>query len=314
MVAARESGNLKLGLPSNWAESDALSVQAVGPDGRELWRWVWPIAGPEKSAAVIVTKGKSAVTSTEDADSISLTSGDLVVRISRASGELAAVTRKGRPFSLNHGPLPVAGDAVLKQVAVREDENDKIVECSYDGALNSVRWTLHPGGWLTLGYEYTATGEHPFLGVTFSYPEAKVRDLKWLGNGPYRVYKNRLKGGILNVWQNKPNDTVTGRSWNYPEFRGYFSDVRWAAMQTDEGPITMVIHDAGSYFRFLTPTYAKDSGKATAVYPAGDISFLQAIPAIGTKFSSPKDMGPQSGLTVASGTYRGTVDFRFGNP
>ncbi len=55
------------------------------------------------------------------------------------------------------------------------------------------------------------------MGITFQYPEEKITGMKWLGRGPYRVWKNRLKGMQFGVWEKAYNNTVTGESWNYPE-------------------------------------------------------------------------------------------------
>jgi hypothetical protein len=44
-------------------------------------------------------------------------------------------------------------------------------------------------------------GPADFLGITFNYPEEKIKGMKWMGRGPYRVWKNRLKGQQFGVWQ-----------------------------------------------------------------------------------------------------------------
>ncbi len=310
-VAPGTSGKIKLDLPADWAAADALSVQVSDPNGRELWRWVWPIKTTEKIAAAIIAPDKGQTTATQDAESVTLTSGDSTVRIRKQTGGLMEVKSKGSPFSFKDGPISLGGESKLDQLSVRQQGSDQVVECSYTGVLKVVRWTMHPGGWLTLEYEYAVTGDQPFLGVTFTYPEEKVRDLRWLGNGPYRVYKNRLQGGILNVWQNKANDTVTGRSWNYPEFRGYFANLHWAKILTDEGTISLVFHDEAMFLRFLTPSVVQDGGKAIPAYPPGNISFLNAISAVGSKFSKAEETGPEGGLNRPSGSYHAKVDLRF---
>ena len=66
----------------------------------------------------------------------------------------------------------------------------------------------------------------------------------WLGDGPYRVWRNRLKGGTLGVWETAYNTTETGyKDWKYPEFAGYFANVRWLKLTTTEGTLTMKIPD-----------------------------------------------------------------------
>jgi hypothetical protein len=49
----------------------------------------------------------------------------------------------------------------------------------------------------------------------------------------------------------------------------------------------------------------------SAGFPAGDISFLRAIPVMGSKFVVPAKTGPASEPIHAEGEYAGTLFFRF---
>lgn len=47
--------------------------------------------------------------------------------------------------------------------------------------------------------------------------------MRWLGKGPYRVWKNRIEGTNYGIWQKDYNNTVTGEYYHqliYPEFKG----------------------------------------------------------------------------------------------
>ena len=44
-------------------------------------------------------------------------------------------------------------------------------------------------------------------------------------------------------------------------------------------------------------------------FPAGDLSFLHAIPGMGSKFKTPEVSGPSAQPVKASGTYKGTLMF-----
>ncbi len=74
----------------------------------------------------------------------------------------------------------------------------------------------------------------------------------------------------------------------------------------------MVAQDEDLFLRLFTPRWGPDPRSATAPFPAGDISFLDAIPAIGTKFDQAANLGPESQRSVATGEYRRTLYFRFG--
>ncbi len=313
-VPAGSSGSLRLDLPGRWLEADALAVKVSDWLGREVWTAVWPISNAAKTAASIgAGREPGAATITESTDAITLSTAGITVRISKQTGYLSEASRDGKTFALKNGPRPVTGNATLSSITPAMHGPDAVVECLYTDAMKTVRWTLQPSGCLKMEYEYALHGQYPYAGVSFDCPEATVKRLKWLGNGPYRVYKNRLKGGTLNVWESRYNDIVTGRTWGAPEFKGYFSNVRWAKIITDENPITMVTQDDGTFLRMLTPHYAKDSGNAVAVFPEGDLSFLQKISAIGSKFSKPEAAGPEGELNSIDGTYKGTVSFLFGD-
>src|SRR5262249_23377441 len=154
-----------------------------------------------------------------------------------------------------------------------------------------------------------------FAGVTFDYPENLVRHKRWLGDGPYRVWKNRLRGVSLNVWENDYNDTLTGfRGWIYPEFKGFFSDVRWLQLETSEGQFTVINNSATPFVQVLTPEFPSTNlvGKAFALVPKCGLGFLDAIPPIGSKFKAPGAMGPQSQPNFTTGTRSGSFSFYFG--
>ncbi len=110
------------------------------------------------------------------------------------------------------------------------------------------------------------------MGINFDYPEEKVNGVKWLGNGPYRVWKNRMKGVELNVWQKDYNNTVTGESWNYPEFKGFHSNFYWAVLDTDELPITMVTASDNLFLRLFTPAEPEGAynDNTEPAFPDGD--------------------------------------------
>lgn len=80
-----------------------------------------------------------------------------------------------------------------------------------------------PSGIVELDYNYRPQDMVKMAGITFDFPEKEITGATLLANGPYRVYNNRMKGGSLNIWEKKYNNTITGESWDYPEFKGYYS-------------------------------------------------------------------------------------------
>jgi len=137
-----------------------------------------------------------------------------------------------------------------------------------------------------------------FIGISFNYPEEKCTGVKWMGRGPYRVWKNRLKGSNFGVWEKAYNNTITGESFNelvYPEFKGYHGNLYWATLQTTESDFTVISETPNLYFQLFTPAKPQFvAGGTYPPFPAGDISFLYEIPAIGTKFNQASQLGPKS--------------------
>jgi hypothetical protein len=215
-----------------------------------------------------------------------------VVRIDAASGALLAVERSGKKFALNAGPRLTMTNAVFTKLV----------------------WQIRKDGWLQCDFKYTATGTQDVFGVVFDYPETLVKKKRWLGDGPFRVWKNRLRGVTFGEWENEYNNTITGYSgWQYPEFKGCFSNVRWLQLETTEGLITVVPENI-PYVQVLTPEQPPDNliGKTKVNLPQCGLGFLHAIPPIGTKFKPAAAGGPQSQPNVGQVEYSGRVSFYFG--
>jgi len=265
---------------------DALEVKALNPAGRELWTWVWPcgdIYGPPNQK--FRPAGKETPTGMSAGD-IGMTLADSHTRASVAAdtGSLTAVTVDGKPFSLTSGPIPQA------------------------------HWTMLDTGWIKLEYAVDPAVQTNVVGVAFNYPEEKMLKKTWLGDGPYRVWRNRLKGTTLGVWDTDYNTTVAGyKDWVFPEFAGYFANVRWLKLTTTEGVLTLMIPDEHTFVRVGTPkTPAANLAMRTAMtFPAGNLAVLRDIPPMGSKFQPASNSGPMATTPLAREPYKGTVYLRF---
>jgi hypothetical protein len=314
-IAPGKKGRLPLTLMPTGISADALALRVDGPDGRELWTWVWPLPSANRFQSDLHEPAAQHAKATETDSTIEVKSGDLIVTFSKQTGLLTGVHRGDQFFSLTNGPLLTEGTNTLQKINFTEDGPDLVVSAKFSGALKSVSWRVNGNGWIDCDYSYTATGTNNFLGVTFDYPEQNVHHKRWLGEGPYRVWKNRMRGTSLNVWENDYNNTITGYTeWVYPEFKGFFADVRWLQLDTAEGPITVVNNSAVPFVQVLTPEFPPMNlvGKAFAPVPKCGLGFLQSIPPVGSKFKAPSATGPQSQLNVATGEYSGSVSFYFG--
>lgn len=319
-VAPHGAGELKLTLPPSRKRADALYLTAKDPAGRELWTWSWELKrapAPTRAPSRAVEGG---VLTRDEGGSLFARAGALELRFDKRTGVLAGVRSRGRLLPFGNGPRLVAfrrdgrkyadvsGQSELMFFEPHMEGGDLVVEAHYNGALKETRWRVSPGGAVRLDYRYAFDGAADLLGVQFDAPEREVRSLRWLGRGPHRVWQNRTHGTRLDVWENAYNDTTPGESWLYPEFKGYFAGWRWAAFDTGGGSVIVVNEANDSHLGVYKP---KDGRDGLLDLPETGLAFLDVIPAIGSKFQPPDQLGPRSKQRHVSGTTRGSLLFRF---
>jgi hypothetical protein len=113
-------------------------------------------------------------------------------------------------------------------------------------------------------------------------------------------------------WTNAYNDTITGWSgWTYPEFKGCFASVRWLSLETVEGTLQVVTHSDNQFVQVLKPQFPPGDLPRTArvELPDAGLAFLDIIPPIGTKFTTPETMGPQGQPATLPAQYRHKISF-----
>ena len=172
------------------------------------------------------------------------------------------------------------------------------------GGFDHLRWTLRADGSLRLDYTYSLSGDYIYHGITFDHAEGGIASVRSLSNGPCRVWQNRLHGVTLGVRETAGHIDKPG-AISCPEFQGYFAGLRWARFNTDAGPWMVSVDTPDVFLRVGTPPLSHIN--TSPDFPAGDISFLQAIPAMGSKFVTPENTGPGSQPAKASGTYGGSL-------
>jgi hypothetical protein len=315
-------GVARIGLPDAWQQADALMLSAVDQTGHEIHTWSWMITRARAVASRMSAPGGGAVSLEESDAAFEMKAGPVSVTIDKATGYLRALSKGGTVVPLTNGPRPVFGTAMLKSIQAAREGESALVRAEYTGGLRKVEWRLHGNGKLSLNYAYgfDSGKQADALGVSFDYPEQQVTAMRWLGKGPYRVWKNRTKGVGFGVWQKDYNDSITGLSWKYPEFKGFHDKVYWATLSTRNLPLTFVNHSDDIALRVFTPTPPSGAGfepKSTAVqFPPGDISFMNAILPIGTKLRPASDHGPQGQPSRSSNLgqwYENTVDILVGD-
>lgn len=312
-----ETGKARFSLPASFAEGDVLKLEAFDRDGHRICDWSFPVrlANPyfQRHLAQVATGlSGNTVSARNNGKEIVLKSEKVSVTFDAATGMILRVLSGNTEIPLTNGPV-AAGMKMLYQPAssyVRQDSEEAVFCARYKGGADSIVWRLTSQGLLYMdavllnrasgggGFDDAFMDTEVYnLGLTFSYPERICKGMKWLGRGPYRVWKNRIPGTNYGIWHKDYNNTVTGESYDnlvYPEFKGYHANMYWATFESDTAPFTVYSRTDGIFYRVFTPEEPKGSAKRTMPeFPEGDISFLLDIPAI-CSFKPIEQQGPNS--------------------
>lgn len=296
-LAPGESGFLKMTLPENWKNNDVLAVTAYDQNKQEVFTWTWSLNSTSIFPQEVKQERSANITAVETDSSLVVTANNIRFFFNKATGCIQKVVNTKGEISLSDGPVLTGVIHQLKKLNHYKSGDDYIVEPIYQGeSLFNVKWIFNESKMPELNYQYKITAPQDFIGITFNYPEKLIKGMRWEGRGPYRVWKNRLAGQAFGVWQKDYNNTITGESWIYPEFKGYHEDVYWVTVQNSQSPFTVYTDKQGIFLQMLKPQkpeFAKNEFTAPA-FPKGDLGFLKAISPIGTKFQSADLLGPQS--------------------
>lgn len=302
-VRPLQKGVLKIALPQNWREYDVLYVSAFGPDGKLIFKWSFPITKPVEIATKILGAKATGSVSLSEPDSVySITANGVSIRLNKRTGTLLEVKNAAGIIPFNNGPVVQEGANNFTGFTHRYDGDTLLVESTFDRkkSYNTLQWKIYPSGIVRLQVRYFPAEYFTwFDGVNFSFPEKEMKAVEYMGSGPYRVWKNRLKGTTFGVWKKDYNNTETGESWSYPEFKGYHSNLYWCRFITTSQPFTVYTENEDLFFRLFTPAYKTDQWhNYEPLFPSGDISFLQGIPSIGSKTQRAETTGPMGAKNI----------------
>ncbi|MDR2499426.1 MAG: glycoside hydrolase family 2 [Tannerellaceae bacterium] len=301
------AGDLQIATPADFASSfDALKITAVDPSGKEVYTWTRTVTPAAKYAARIIgpPQSSSNISTHETNNNVIAKAGDLSITIDKSRGVITEIKHGKTALPLTNGPRFTSGNLQLSESKAPSAGSNVptwefIFRTANDNAdrpsRNLIRITLHPDEWIEFDYSFDIGGRHDHVGVTFDFPDKGIRSLKWLGNGPYRVWKNRLKGVTFGIWEKDYNNTVTGESWTYPEFKGFHSNLYAADIRADYGTLRIVAASEDLFLHLLTPDKPRLSSNTNTlgIFPDGNLSILNGISPVGTKFMKSVEHGPQ---------------------
>ncbi|MDR2914625.1 MAG: glycoside hydrolase family 2 [Tannerella sp.] len=305
-IEAGHRGQLALDLPADWYDYDVLYVTAKDPYGHELFTWSFEIDGTKKHLDHLLPVANGFVTPRESGNAWEFSAAGTTVHIDKTTGLLQSVNSAGKHIPLEKGPILLTEKEITPGTIESLTEADGIPRLRMTYTFESKRhiynfdWAMREDGVLQLTVHYTPEDKVSMSGITFNLPEEGVTGVSLIANGPYRVYGNRMKGGTLNLWNKKYNNTITGESWDYPEFKGYYS--LFHAMRLDcPTPFEVYCNADDINLHLFTPEaqkghFSRPENVTHPPYPSGNLSFMAAIPPVGSKFVGPENLGPQSQL------------------
>lgn len=309
-IGPGERGFAKIPVGQHFHNGDILKLAAYKrSNGDEVCSWSAPINR-----------------ASEQVEKIKPTPGGITDVTFADNGMIESIKRDGKEYKLKGGPLPAGILAeCYRHTTSRKPDGEIINTFWYRGGIDSIQWRQTPDGLLhmdaVLLNDFRGHGMRDFItpegkwqiGLSFEYPEDTFATpgtgITYMGNGPYRVWRNRLKGTRFGVWTKEYNNTATGQYNSadppvYPEFKGYHSNVKW--MQFPDFKVTSLTE--GLYVRLYTPAEAIDQtpGEMGAgveptrrqessmlPFPKGDISFLLSIPPM-RSYKPIEQLGPSA--------------------
>lgn len=305
-----ETARIEIDPGKSLQNADIFQFTAVDHRGKELYTWSWPVIQPGEKAEELISaeSGYPEIGVSESGNLVIASVNDLKFSFRKENGKIHEVESSQGKIPFSGGPSAAGVESEVTGTRWDKDKNGNFrLQISYSNYPGKVVWTLTKDG--LLGLEAEALRERindvEYIGFSFNYPENNCKSVCWMGRGPYRVWKNRIKGSNMGVWEKEYNNTITGESFNeliYPEFKGYHGNLYWAKLETTESPFTIVSGTPNLYFQLFTPAIPQEiRGDVAPSFPDGDISFLYEIPAIGTKFKRAEQLGPKS----QKGIYKG---------
>ena len=309
---------VQLALPRNYLEADAIQLTAIDPNGQEIFTWSYKfrmrVGNLNRKA---LRENTQQYTYTEDGDQLLVKNDNRQYTFSKKTGMLMGVSVDGKKISFSNGPRFVAAkrsdrsddgfynhddkQAEKKKTLYTEyaDQgafagftfSDSTLVANYQhGSLEKVTWRFLQDGGAYMDVDYYFNGVVDLFGVCFDYPEQMVKRKTWVGKGPYRVWQNRMEGPQYGLWSNDYNDPIPGETFEYPEFKGYFSNVSWMKLKTTEGQLGI------EGINLKVGVYTPRDGRDHILYtlPETGIAILRAIPAVRNKVNTTDLNGPSA--------------------
>lgn len=294
-----DKGILKVDFPTGWEDFDVLYITAKDVHQQELFTWSFPITLPNQVASSLLKpNGTGEIAVQDTANAYLIKANGINYQINKTSGLLEQVQNAKGIIPFKNGPVLQEATTNYKNFKLSREDGKVIIASTFDkkDSYNTLRWEILASGQLKMHVQYFPESYFTrFVGVNFDFPEDQIEGVEYRGMGPYRVWKNRMKGNQFGVWKKKYNNTATGESpFEYPEFKGYHANMYWTKFIGKDQSFRVFTDREDVFLRLYTPKEQRDTEwkNMEPTFPKGDISFMNGISAIGTKTQKPETTGP----------------------
>lgn len=294
-----DKGILKVDFPTGWEDFDVLYITAKDVHQQELFTWSFPITLPNQVAgSLLKPNGTGEIVVQETPNTYLVKANGISYQVNKTSGLLEQVQNAKGIIPFKNGPVLQEAVTNYKNFKLSREDGKVIIASTFDkkNSYNTLRWEILASGQLKMHVQYFPESYFTrFVGVNFDFPEDQIEGVEYRGMGPYRVWKNRMKGNQFGVWKKKYNNTATGESpFEYPEFKGYHANMYWTKFIGKDQSFRVFTDREDVFLRLYTPKEQQDTEwkNMEPTFPKGDISFMNGISAIGTKTQKPETTGP----------------------
>jgi len=299
-----EKGFLKIKLLTDWKSYDVLYITAKDRSGKEILTKSFAITRPKALINILDADDGLLDPVLSQTDSLfKVKANGIEISFHKRTGLLTEVKTPKGIIPLNNGPVIQEGTNNFDSFTAKQDGRNVTISSLFEQKqhYNTLEWTIDRRGIIKMEVKYfPAAYFTSYVGVNFSYPESIIKEVTYMGDGPYRVWKNRMKGTQFGIWTKKYNKTETGESpWVYPEFKGYYSNLHWCVFKGDDHSFSVTTSDENVFLRLFTPAWKTDQWhNYEPIFPSGDISFMQGISSIGTKTQRNETTGPMGSKNI----------------
>ena len=213
------------------------------------------------------------------------------------AGEMPAPPQ---PLSAAHCKPNTANCIAWRLVGETKGSRYEPVEASFDWTA-----TTNSDSSVTFAWTIHCTNAVDVLGVDFDV--GGIAGKKWLGRGPDRLWRNRMKGPEWGLWEDAFNDAVPSLSWERP-FKGWF-EAKWMEITLESGESVVFEPEEGLFMGVASPKDGPDNFLYSM--PELGVGVYHVIPAIGNKLFKAERGGPQGKpVRLKDGCVSGSVVIR----